>query len=320
MTSKKATLEQALEALAGAAPIATRVLKALDRLSESGVQKMQAAWPALEDDRRAYVAAKLRAMSRVDVRLDFTPIFRFMLSDIDPRVRLAAVNGLSEDESPDMIDILAVMLRSDPSDMVRAAAATALGRFMHQGVMDKLSKRRRDQVYSALMGALISSPEQSRARRAALRSLAWVSNDEVDLHIRDAYASEHLPLRVSAVFSMGRSNDRRYQHVVLSELTSVTPLMRREAARAAGELELREAVPALKQLIDDPVADVRRAAVRALGQIGGDESRQALEAIAQTNDPEIAGAAEEALAEHDFLYGDLKFSMGPFDEFFENKG
>lgn len=319
MTTKKATLDQALEALAGTAPIATRVLKALDRLSDRAVQQLQAAWPALEDDRRAYIAAKLRAMSRVDVRLDFTPIFRFMLSDIDPRVRLAAVNGLSEDESPDMIDIFAVMLRSDPADAVRAAAATALGRFMYQGVMDKLSQRRRDQVYSALMGALIGSSEESRARRAALRSLAWVSNDEVDLRIRDAYASEHLPLRISAVFSMGRSNDRRYQHVVLGELTSVTPVMRREAARAAGELELREAVPALKQLIDDPVADVRRAAVRALGQIGGDESRQALEAAIQSNDSEIAGTAEKALAEHDFLYGDLKFSMGPFDEFFENK-
>jgi HEAT repeat protein len=320
MTARKATLDEALAALAGAAPIATRVLKALDRLSDRAVRQLQAAWPALDDDRRAYVAAKLRAMSRVDVRLDFAPIFRFMLSDIDPRVRLSAVNGLGEDESPDMIDVFAVILRSDPSDRVRAAAATALGRFMYQGVMNKLSKRRHDQVYSALMGALISSPEQSRARRAALRSLAYVSNDEVDLRIRDAYASEHLPLRISAVFSMGRSNDRRYQHVVLGELTSVTPIMRREAARAAGELELREAVPTLKQLIDDPVADVRRAAVRALGQIGGDDSRQALEAAAQSNDPEIAGAAEEALAEYEFLYGDLKFSMGPFDEFFENKG
>ncbi len=320
MTGKKATLDQALETLAGATPIATRLLKALDRLSDHAMQQVQAVWPTLADDRRAYVAAKLRAMSRIDVRLDFTPIFRFMLSDIDPRVRLSAVNGLSEDESPDMIDVLAVILRSDPSDAVRAAAATGLGRFMYQGVMDKLSKRRRDQVYSALMGALIASPEQSRTRRAALRSLAYVSNDEVDLRIRDAYASEYLPLRVSAVFSMGRSNDRRYQHVVLGELTSVTPIMRREAARAAGELELREAVPALKQLIDDPVADVRRAAVRALGQIGGDESRQALEVAAQSNDPEIATTAKEALAEYDFLYGDLKFSMGPFDELFENKG
>lgn len=320
MTSRKATLEQALEALAGDAPIATRVLKALDRPGDRAVQQVQRAWPALDDDRRAYVAAKLRAMSRVDVRLDFAPLFRFMLSDIDPRVRLAAVNGLSEDENPDLIDLFAVILRSDPSDRVRAAAATALGRFMYQGVMDRLSARRRDQVYSALMGALISSAEQSRARRAALRALAWVSNDEVDLRIRDAYASDYLPLRVSAVFSMGRSNDRRYQHVVLGELTSVTPAMRREAARAAGELELREAVPALRQLIDDPVPDVRRAAVRALGQIGGDDARQALQAAARSNDPEIADTAEEALAEYEFLHGDLKFSIGPFDEFFETRG
>lgn len=319
MTPGKATLDQALEALSSDTPIATHTLRALDRLNDRALQRLQAVWPTLEDDRRAYIATKLCAMSRVDFRLDFAPIFRFMLSDIDSRVRLSAVNGLSEDETPDLIDIFVVMLRSDPSDRVRAAAATALGRFMYQSVMDKLSKRRHDQVYSALMGALISSPEKSRTRRAALRALACVSNDEVDLRIRDAYASEHLPLRISAVFSMGRSNDRRYQHVVLSELTSVTPAMRREAARAAGALELSEAVPALKRLIDDPVADVRRVAIRALGQIGDDESRQALEAAFRSNDPEIADAAEEALAEYAFLHGDLKFSMGLFGEFFDNK-
>ena len=320
MTRRTVALDQAFTALTGSQPISTRVLKAFDRLDDRELQQFQAVWPALDDDRRAYVTSKLRAMSRIDVKLDFSAIFRLVLADIDPRVRLAAVNGLSEDESPDMIDLFAVMLRSDPADVVRAAAAKALGQFMYLAVMDKLSRRRHDQVYSALMGALISTPDESPVHRAALRSLAYVSNDEVDLRIRDAYASENMPLRISAVFSMGRSNDRRYQHVVLNELTSVTPAMRREAARAAGELELREAVPSLAQLIDDPVADVRRAAVRALGQIGGDESKRVLDTVAQSNDPEIAGAVEDALAEYEFLYGDLKFSMGPFDEFFENKG
>ncbi|MCS7059910.1 MAG: HEAT repeat domain-containing protein [Anaerolineae bacterium] len=319
MSKKNLSLDETLRALAGETPIPSRVLKVLDRLTDAELDRLQATWPKLNDDRRAYIAAKLRLMARVDVRLDFGSIFRFLLSDVEPRVRLAAVKGLSEDESIELIDLFVILLRSDPSDAVRAAAATALGQYMLLGVMDKLSRRRTEQVYSALMGALLRSTETSRARRAALRALAYVSNDEVDLRIRDAYASDYLPLRISAVFSMGRSNDRRYQHVVLHELTSVAPAMRREAARAAGELELREAVPTLIQLIDDPTPEVRRAAVRALGQIGGEESKKALDAAARSKDPEIAGAAAKALAEHEFLYGDIKFSMGPFDELLDQR-
>ncbi len=144
------------------------------------------------------------------MKLDFTSIFHFTFTDIDESVRLSSVEGLWEDETPSLIDPLVILLRSDPSSLVRAACATALGRFLLMGEMERITRARRDQVYSALMGVILTSPPDSVVYQHALESLAYTSNEEVERLISEAYASENMAVRVSAVFAMGRSGDKRY--------------------------------------------------------------------------------------------------------------
>ena len=50
--------------------------------------------------------------------------------------------------------------------------------------------------------------------------------------------------------------------------------MRYAAALASGELGLRQAVPVLARLLDDPDSQVREATIYALGQIEGSEARK----------------------------------------------
>jgi hypothetical protein len=314
MKKKAITFEEALASLGAQAAPTSRQLRALSDLDTDQLAELQSAWPHLNAQRRAYVAEKLREMAEEDVKLDFTSIFHFTFTDIDEGVRLPSVEGLWEDETLSLIDPLVILLRSDPSPLVRAACATALGRFLLLGEMERITRARRDQVYSALMGATLTSPPDSVVYQHALESLAYTSNEEVERLISEAYASENMALRVSAVFAMGRSADKRYSAVVRKELTSVLPAMRAEAARACGELEVAEAVPELSKLIDDSDTDVTTAALIALGQIGSDEARHLLEHAAGSDDEEIAGTAEEALAELDLLHGDIKFSTLWFDE------
>lgn len=117
---------------------------------------------------------------------------------------------------------------------------------------------------------------------------------------------------------MGRSNDRQYSDIVRQELQSVLPAMRAEAARACGELELVDATPDIARLIDDPDPEVTMVAIEALGQVGGDEARHILERVATSDDEEIAEAAEVALAEYEFLHGDLKFESLWIDDLHRN--
>jgi HEAT repeat protein len=150
--------------------------------------------------------------------------------------------------------------------------------------------------------------------RRALESLAYVTNEEVDLQIRDAFNSQNDLLRLSAIVAMGRSNNRAYLDLVRAELHSVSPAVRREAVRACGELEDEEAVGDLAELLEDPDQGVQLAVLDALAAIGGKEARQLLEAAVGSDDTALAEHAELALEEFEFWHGEIDFSLALFDE------
>jgi HEAT repeat protein len=150
--------------------------------------------------------------------------------------------------------------------------------------------------------------------RRALEALAYVSNEEVDLQIRDAYNSPNDLLRLSAIVAMGRSQNRAYSDLIRAELQSVSPAVRREAARASGELQDEDAVPELSELLDDPDESVRFAGLDALALIGGKDARKLIEAAIASDDEALSEHATLALEEYDFWHGEIDFNMALFDE------
>ncbi|MCS7056765.1 MAG: HEAT repeat domain-containing protein [Thermoflexales bacterium] len=313
-SSKPVPFERAIQSLRTEAEPSPESLMAFSDLSGEQLTVWQTVWASLPADRRASLIEQLRELAEEDIEVDFRPLFRFGLSDADERVRLASVEGLFEDDHPSLIAPLIALLHNDPSPTVRAAAAESLGRFVYSGEMDRLSDARRNQVYAALMRALLTSPENSIVRRRALESLAYVSNEEVDLQIREAYYSDDDLLRLSAIVAMGRSNNRAYCEIVRSELHSVSPAVRRRAAEASGELEDEEAVADLAQLLDDPDDEVRFAALDALALIGGSEAKKLLQDAANSDDEALAEYAEQALEQFEFWHGEMDFPMALFDE------
>jgi HEAT repeat protein len=114
---------------------------------------------------------------------------------------------------------------------------------------------------------------------------------------------------------MGRSADERWQATVLSMLDHRLPLLRAEAARAAGELEISEASPALFELVRDPNAGVRAAAIWSLSQIGGEGVRETLEnLLAEADDDEETDFLETALDNLAFTEGMPPFALFDFPE------
>jgi HEAT repeat protein len=132
-----------------------------------------------------------------------------------------------------------------------------------------------------------------------------LSKPQVEDMIRQAYQSDDLEFRASALCAMGRTCNSDWLSILLQELSSPYPQLRYEAARACAELESGEAVPRLIELISDGDAQVQLSAVEALGRIGGSEAKQALEECLDGADDAISEAAEEALDE-------MKFREDPF--------
>jgi HEAT repeat protein len=91
---------------------------------------------------------------------------------------------------------------------------------------------------------------------------------------------------------------------VLSMLQSNLPLLRMEAARAAGELELADALPLLLDLLDDPDENTRQASIWSLSQIGGEGAQEALERLYEdAEDEDELELLESALDNLTFTQG-----------------
>jgi HEAT repeat protein len=197
--------------------------------------------------------------------------------------------------------------------MVREAAATSLSRFALQAEMGDLQPRLEALVWETLWTTVHDEEENLHVRRRALESLAYFDRPGVREAIRWAYEHEDSDLRASAVFSMGRSADDEWSSTVIDELSSMDAAMRYEAARACGALQVAGAVARLGRMTADTDAEVKLAAVWALGQIGGPESRRVLEICAEMGDEALQDAARAALEEIEYMEEDIDLSLYDMD-------
>jgi HEAT repeat protein len=277
---------------------------ALSDLNQDHLGQFRAAWSGLSLERQRGLVAGLIEFAEDHVDASFAPIYRWLMEDDDAWVRVHVIEGLWEEEDVRLISPLIRRLESDPTSDVRAAAALSLGRFLLLGEYDQIDKSAARRVEEALLEAYHAPDQDVSVRRRALEALANSSLDELPDMILEAYEDDDDIMRVGAVFAMGRSSDSRWNRYVLDELGSSDSVMLFEAARASGELEIEEALPDLLRLLGDEDIEIRDAAVWALGRIGGREARRALKACCASDDEDLVEAAEEALAELDFMAGD----------------
>lgn len=277
-------------------------LSHLDLYALSGASRAEAAlfrekWAGISPEHRQRTIKALVESTEANFEMDFGLLFRVCLNDQDEQVRLKAIEGLWECEEASLVDPLVKMLRQDPSELVRAAAAISLGRFALQAELEELDERRTKLLVDALLQTINDAQEGVDVRRRAIESLAFLGIAGVRKIVEAAYSDDDERMRTSALFAMGRSCDTSWGGIVLSELSAPEPEMRYEAARASGELRLRKATPDLIRLLEDPDREVQEGAIWALGQIGGPQAKRALEQMAEGEDETLQEAIEEALAE-----------------------
>jgi len=288
-------------------------LYALSAPTRDDMRAFAEAWPAIHAGRRRHIIENLVEIAEANVRVDFRPIFRHVLDDPDAGVRTMAIDGLWEDEASDLIERFCFLLDNDLSASVRASAAQALGKYVLQAELEELDHEPAERIRVILQDVFYDRSEDVQVRRRALESIAYHDDAGAREIIRSAYEETPHDMQVSAIFAIGRSADPSWSDIILMELDNPSPEIRFEAARAGGELGLRQAVPALLDLLLDPDREIQEAAIWALGQIGGERARDALNLLMQADDPGLAEAAEEAFAELLLMEGDIGLPLYDFD-------
>jgi HEAT repeat protein len=261
---------------------------------------------------------------------DNQPIYEAYLSDPDPEVRRLATEGLWDYPDPALIAPLMDMAEHDPDQRVRNGAILALGRYVYEGEMadydydwgmledvmreDELPEADYQRVVAFLLEIARNPSTPLDAQRFAVEALGFSSDPEIADLLEQTYHSPHLDMKVSTLFAMGRSGLTRWNSYILAELDSPEPRLQFEAVRAAGELFVDEATPALLRLAEMATDEnLRHEAIWALGHMESLEAWQLLDDIANdpTEDEEMRQVAEAALDE---FYMFQEMAEGEFEE------
>ncbi len=271
----------------------------LSGLDAADIRRLEPIWANLTPEYRRKLLRELIEASESNFELNYTALAHFALDDADAEVREAAVELLWEDETLALMYRLNEMALEDEATAVRAAATSALGRFILLGELGDLPETETSRVQDTAVAILSNLDEDVDVRRRALEAIANSGHEIVDEAIRDAYDSADHRMQISSVFAMGRTYDEQWNEYVLEQLDSDDPEMRYEAARAAGELEIEEAVPALTRLALDNDREIKEVAIWSLGEIGSREGVRILERLAteakRLDDEGLLEAIEDAI-------------------------
>lgn len=280
-------------------------------LEQGDLEALRSIWPQVKTERRVALMEDLENISDLDTLVSFEQVALMALTDTDPRVRETAIRLLWEFENPKTGQILRKMLASDPDGAVRAGAASALARYIYMGEIEEIPQDLLHEIEEDLLRAH-ASQDELLVRRRALEALGFSGRPEVPDLIRRAYDSDDTEWLVTALFAMGRSADQSWEPDVRRMLRHANSEVQFEAIRAAGELAIPSARQPLLDMLEEGIndEDVYNAAIWSLSQIGGEDVRETLEALAdETEDEEALELLEDALDNLEFTESFELFDM-----------
>ncbi len=243
----------------------------LSELTASELGQLERAWPAIPLQHRIDLLADLEEYATDDPLLFFDGIGRIGLKDTDPQVRLAAIQLVAVEESPEVLPALRKIIEDDANLEVQVGGLEALAPYIYFGEIEALPQREH-QANQALLLRLYRTASEPLIRQRTLEAFGYTSHPELPGMIEDAFSRDDEDWQASALLAMGRSADQKWKEIVTQMLDHDSALLREQAACAAGALGLEEAKPELFSLAaDESSEEVRRAALWSLSEIGGGE-------------------------------------------------
>ena len=265
-------------------------------------------WFRLSQMRKRGILNSLVELAEESPELDFCTIFKMCLKDEDEWVQEKAIDGLWEYEDRSVLPGLMQVLTSQRGSDVRAAAASALGKFSVLAQEGNLLARDAGTIHTTLMSVLQDPDESLEVRRRSLEAVAPFNTPDIRDLICWAYQGDDLDLKTSAIFAMGRTGEVSWLPTLVRELDSREPSIRYETANACGDLGEEDVVPYLVDLLEDEDYQVQIAVLNALGKIGGPLAKRALTRCLEEGDASLEEAATSALENVEFLEDPMAFS------------
>ena len=282
-------------------------LPALSAADDRTVGLAMALLPQLTPQRRRDLLAAMQQHAEDDVTLDFDRIHLAALLDQDIATRILAMHGLREHDRLEYAELLSGIVADDPVSAVRAEAATSLGNFVVGIEFGMVPSELAERIAEALRERVEDVTEEDEVRGAALEAAGASSEEWVAELIAEQYETGNTRMRVASVVAMGRHGSDDWLPILIQSFEDEDDDVRAAAATSAGQLLLEAAIQPLTLLLDEEQEpEVQVAAIRALGEIAGEEAEAILVRLLESDEPHIAEAADLAIEELQMMSVDFQ--------------
>jgi hypothetical protein len=216
-------------------------------------------------------------------------------------------------------DLLVLITDASRSDELRGMAAISLGPVLeecdftewdddpldHPPITEETFDKIKDSLHRLYDDSKLPKQVRRRILEASVRS-------EANWHaaaVEAAYASGDREWMLTAVFTMRYVDG--FDRQILEALKNPDPEIHMEAVQAAGAQEVEGAWPHIRAILKNRKTseDLLFAAIESAGYIGGEEAMELLEEFSESENEDIAAAAEEALT-----YANLDDDIGEEDD------
>jgi len=268
-------------------------------------------WHQIPLQRRQTFMQDLVSLADNDDMLMFEGTARVALEDEDSDVLISAIDLLFEAEDCRLVPLyLRLLADQSRSELVRAAAANALGPYVYLGETEKIKSHLLLEIEESLLKSY-REDSSDLVQRRALEALGYSGRSEVPALLRKAVAMRDELWLESAMFAMGRSADEQWEEQILENLEHENVAVRIQAVHAAGELGLSKARKTLLKGIDSVVDEsLRHEIIWALAMIGGDGVERKLESLMKNADSdEEAAFIDDAIELLNFTEGSENFEL-----------
>ena len=205
-----------------------------------------------------------------------------LIGNSDASVRQAAVSALNSLTVQSMAERIIPLLH-DPDPNVRESAVKIAGYF----------------GYPEAAGPLLdlSHDSNERVKCAALEHLPFVEDERALDVVLKAMKEETPNVRAAAARALGNMFAPEVVQPLVEGLADEDVWVRYFSARALGRTRSADSVEALKKVVEEEKFNhVRIAALDSLGQIGGERIAAIVGELVRDDDPDVARAAQVALA------------------------
>ncbi|MCK5056703.1 MAG: hypothetical protein KAT34_08610 [Candidatus Aminicenantes bacterium] len=199
--------------------------------------------------------------------------------------------------------LLDIIRNSEEPEELRCGTAIALGPALDWADTmefdeyddEMLSEKGFDEVKEQLRKIFHDASIPKKVRRRVLEAAVCAPMDWHNRAIQDAYAAKDHDWSLTAIFAMGYVPG--FEDLILESLKSEDPDIYYEAVCTAGKWGLKEAWSDIEKIFTEKIDDkpLLLAAIEAAGNMAIHEPAHVLIELSDSDDEEIAEAAEDAL-------------------------